>query len=140
MTAQTPAGVLRELALRCEAATVPDRALDAEINVAVRGFPEKAYQQKNGMRPKGTPDLDRMEFVRQWGVSGFTSSLDAALTLVPEGWRVSDLHQLDVGGWTVLLWFGPGSGVCINPPTGRANTSAPALTAAALRARAQAPQ
>jgi len=67
----------------------------------------------------------------------YTTSLDAAVTLVPVGWIVSDLCQ--AGGanpetcqWFVQMWTAPDEYV-----NSRAKTEAQARTAAALRARAQ---
>jgi hypothetical protein len=73
------------LAERCEAAEGPDRRLDAEIDIALRRFPERAYEQANGMRAKGSSALDRIEWFIKWGATRYTASLDAAMTLVPEG-------------------------------------------------------
>ncbi len=112
------------LAERCEAAGGPDRQLDAEIDIAVRGFPEKAYAQANGMRAKGTPDLDRVVWFIKWGASLYTASLDAAMTLVPEGQAI----ELATGAARLsdarVNWKHPGLG----------KTPALTLCAAALRA------
>lgn len=129
---------------RIEAATGPDRKLDAEIEIVVAGFPERAYQQKNGMRAKGTPPLDRMEWLQSWGVLSFTASIDAAMTLVPDGaWIIvknvmgpspmtRDMFVADVlpeGGKDRPL-------ACRDVPCA---TAALALCAAALRTRAPLP-
>lgn len=42
---------LTELADRVEKLTGPDRELDALITIEHHGFPHRAYQQRNGMRP-----------------------------------------------------------------------------------------
>src|SRR5688500_8077881 len=62
MTSDVETDELLELAECCERATGPDSELDAAIHHAV---------------PMGV------------FVSDFTASLDAAMTLVPEGWRVT---------------------------------------------------
>ncbi len=72
---------LLALADRCDADTAPDWNLNAEIEIAVRGFPEKAYQRQNGIRPKGTPNIDRLEFVRKGWASDYTGSLTDAISL-----------------------------------------------------------
>jgi hypothetical protein len=128
---------LLELAARCENATGPDRELDAEIEVAVAGFPERAYQQRNAMRPKGSPDLDRMQWLASWGIPAFTGSIDAAMGLVPEGWAGRNVFPF-VSRQKLTLWQA-GIGVPGPPLKGTsayAATPALALTAAALRARA----
>lgn len=130
---------LEELAVRCEAASGADRMLDAEIHVALYGFPQRPYNLAMGCRPKGSADLDRMTWLSTWGVSAFTRSLDAALTLVPEGWK---LRQINFSGpcaddrkWHLNLHGGSEGQDCF---TGRGDaTPALALCAAALRARKQ---
>jgi hypothetical protein len=69
----------------------------------------------------------------------FTASIDAAMTLVPEGWRVRDLNQwVDQNkastniAWTVRLRLNGRSMVEVDA---EADTAALALCAAALRAR-----
>ena len=61
---------MRELIARLEAATGPDRELDAAIAVQV------------GINPDYQGD-------GRYGCPKFSASLDAALTLVPEGWEWS---------------------------------------------------
>lgn len=127
--------LLIALAERCEQAIGPDKRLGAEVEIAVRGFPECAYQHRNAMRAKGSPNLDRLEWAAKFFGAGPTGSIDAAVALVPEGWA-----------WTVdggdpscddsaSLGLVPMSGQMMNPSviTGAA-TPALALTAAALRA------
>jgi hypothetical protein len=74
---------LLALAERVEKATGPDWTLNAEIEIAVLGFPHRAYDQQNGMRPRGTPAIDRLEFVRKGWASDYTGSIDAATSLFP---------------------------------------------------------
>lgn len=66
---------LIELAERCEAATGPDRELDAAIAL-LHGW--TVHKGDNWIGPHG-----------QISVPEFTGSLDAALTLVPERWSCS---------------------------------------------------
>jgi hypothetical protein len=83
---------LLELADRVEAATGPDRELDAEIAVTALGFfvadprypgapTAYGYVDEDGSRVE--PGHGGKQLIRQ-----FTSSLDAAMTLVPVGWSV----------------------------------------------------
>lgn len=95
---------LLELAARCEAATGPDNALERDIRKAL-GIYHTVSASK----------------------SHFTASLDAAMSLVPEGAKV-----------TTQNFGGPGPMVLVEPNERfrSAKTLALALCAAALRARA----
>jgi hypothetical protein len=118
---------LLALAERCEAATGPDRELDKAIFDAL---PFDAL-------PKGIE-----------GIARYTASLDAAMTLVPEGalWEVD--HKLNIGPGDTFEQpegepardFRAGVGIGDVPAQwtyGRNfSSSALALCAAALRARA----
>lgn len=70
-----------------------------------------------------------------WWLPLYTTSIDAALTLVPEGWRVNTLAQHE-NGWACLLyrgeWNEPGRAVMASPVLA---TPALAICAAALKAR-----
>ena len=109
-------GVLLELAERCEKAEGPDRALDYDIAHSVT----RAHLE-TGKAP------------------AYTASIDAALTLVPEGWdwsaQTSCLKGLSRASCdlTQLAPFKPEDWTV---RTARATTPALALCAAALRARA----
>jgi hypothetical protein len=70
---------LLELATRCETAEGPDRALDAEIALT-QGW--TAHAGDNWIGPLG-----------QICVSPWTGSIDAALSLVPEGWAWSVVYE-----------------------------------------------
>ena len=64
----------------------------------------------------------------------YTTSLDAAMTLVPAGWVLSMLTSSKAGSsWSAMLWVFD-EWKEIEPPKGNAATPALALTAAALRA------
>jgi hypothetical protein len=107
---------LLALAERCEAATGTDPDLDTAIHDSVDA--EFAAMS----------DVDR-NILRRYIVRKYTSSIDAALTLVPEGY------------WLKLSAGPKGGGVCeLTLRTRRyvrdAETSALAICAAALRARA----
>lgn len=83
MTAAKRATLL-ELADRCEQASGPDRELDERISIAV--------EMKAAIKI-GDEILGNVRWA-PWNAPKFTSSLDAALSLVPEGWKWS-LHSAD---------------------------------------------
>lgn len=97
------ANKLTELAARCEAATGPDRELDALIESAIPRF----------------------------GLYRYTASIDAAMTLVPEGWTWG---VFDDG--TAWVWPDERRDL-LTGKQAKAATPALALCAATLRARAQ---
>ena len=129
------------LADRVERAEGASRALDAEIENLLAGgsAADLSYILTDIERTSAPPP--------------YTASLDAALTLVPEGWGwdVGDVHppceEYADGGWPWCeIWIRNGGGRDRVPgmnrtPSGRnhlnANTPALALCAAALRARAR---
>lgn len=114
----TDRDVLLALALRCEAATGPDRELDIRIGWEMDG--------------EGYSDADVQYVVKNRhaaGVTPYTASIDAALSLVPEGWRwIADGD----GNATCLPCHQPG----IPVEHIHAATPALAICAAALRALA----
>ena len=109
------------LAERCEKATGPSRELDLAVGSSLG---VDSYYLKN-----------------------WTASLDAAMTLVPEGWRMAALCErepwfcrLETTDFDSVTW-GKGSDwitdvVAGQETTAKAATPALALCAAALRARA----
>jgi len=116
---------LLALAERCEQAAEPDRELDAEIAVALFGG-EIIWKTANWtMDQYPTRRFKNSDYIGGYQSSGiltYTESIDAAVTLVPEGC-----------GWMVMknvakVGRGPKRGA----------TPALALCAAALRARAAA--
>ena len=114
----TDRATLLALADRVEAASGPDRALSADILKAV-GYRASGWQL---LDPNGNPCLQ---------VPDVLASIDAALSLVPDGWRkmVDDLDRTP-------------EAIVSTPDQkrswdGRAATMPLALTAAALRALAQ---
>ena len=129
---------LNELASQVEALTEPCRETDAEILAAIgthvlekRGSDREAwwYEAKTGKRA----------YDATYGGYGwppphprFTASLDAAMSLVPEGCCVSAMGEVpDDYWWYVNIWE---DGEPVGQPECRARTAALALTAAALRA------
>lgn len=127
---------LLALADRCEAAAGPDREMDASIFAALNPtlFPHKTKPHffVNSEKLRDTEYQSRNTFA----VPRFTASIDAALTLVPEGMRdeieITTLYQ--IARVTINMNHGPdggpfyGSNVC--------NSISLAICAAALRARA----
>jgi hypothetical protein len=116
---------LLELAERCEKAEGPDRELDAEILDVLQN---QSWDWWEELDPKW------------WARGAFTptASLDAAMTLVPEGWRTAMVSEPETDGkWHWRL--GPKVDHRLYGRGGRdgfAITSPLALCAAALKARA----
>jgi hypothetical protein len=111
----THAATLIALAERCEQATGPDLEIDARIEAQLVGW------KFDAMRESGYA-------VRDFEAPAYTTSLDAAMTLVPEGCSVHAFFQPRKIGHKVEIGCGH---VCE-----KAATPALALCAAALRARA----
>jgi len=123
---------LLELAKRCEAATGPDRELDAEI--------ARALGHK--IKPQTSNYTMEMFYAIEWQAPhpyagmkepcpAWTASLDAALTLVPKGWTRSVDATAPECGIKVELYPPTGGGVSSD------HAEEPLATcAAALRARA----
>ncbi|WP_394659943.1 hypothetical protein [uncultured Novosphingobium sp.] len=131
---------LLALADRVEKLTGPDRSIDGMIAEATGEYPCWAPMQ-NVRQPELFTDGKPGTRAREWLAPKFTASLDAAMTLVPEGW-----------GWTVgdkspdpsLAWceidhlpWHEGYGWAVERKLiVQAATPALALICAALRARA----
>lgn len=92
---------MKDLIERLERATGPDRRLDIEIELSVHG--NKPYGFKGSYKSLRPSTL--REWFQQWGdeaaedvaedaVPRFTSSIDAAASLVPEGFKFG------VGTWS----------------------------------------
>ncbi len=116
---------LTDLADRVARLTGPDREVDAAIAVAAKVVP-------HDFEPAFEPGYWRAMYDnRHWYAPEYTASIDAAMTLVPEGYdygiyRVSGECQVEVGAAETFQ---------LEQVT--AATPALALTAAALRARAK---
>lgn len=132
---------LLALAKRCEQASKPDNVLNRAIARAVgwgyrtpseAGRKSPAWFHPDDCRD-GKPVLDSLHGTDVWREpSPYVFSLDAALTLVPEG-MVTNAGN-DVRNWAFVWLDTPDyDGV---PYEGRADTLALAIAAAALRARA----
>lgn len=109
---------------RLKKATEPDRDLDVAIETLQTG--NRAHPYLPGVNiddgyPSGRP----------YSTPAYTTSLDAAITLVPEGWFTfvanEDRHSYS-WGWELRGGFG-------NSAFGRAPTAALALCIVALHAR-----
>ena len=120
---------LLALAERCEQAAGPDRGWDAEIAVALFGG--------NVIYGLGTDQWRRIEITgarrMNHPLPPYTASLDAAVTLVPEGWTWGRFHS---GAVECMTLNGPGNSILFE--RGEGISTALALCAAALRARAAA--
>lgn len=147
---------LLALAAECEKAEGPDRALDAKVGAAIRLCPdldlskllypdaaEFVAEEDGAIRVFAKGDDGEMRSFHKRGAPRYTASIDAALTLVPEGsvWHVmtdfGGLNRAKVGpagrpSASVYSGGGPGDHFV----TADAETPALALCAAALRARA----
>lgn len=134
-------GRLLELAERCENAAGPDAELDMLIDCALKGvgvvYPTEGHPMTPGRggRIESAGDyrllgwIDPGEHQRNFSPYGepyspVTASLDAAMTLVPEGW------EFEIRRKTVRLWSGRKKAEA-NNFSGR---TALALTTAALKA------
>ena len=122
---------LTALAERVEAASGPSRELDAEVGRALSVAPKIVPVYKRGHYTGGDPVKlrDKEEWPR------FTASIDAALTLVPNGWP-KRLSEIRFGMWRVEMWQGDKS-FKSPPDIDQVAASWPlAVCAAALRTRA----
>ena len=123
---------LLALAERCERASGPDPELDAEIQV--RLFKDPAYKFPAPVLNRKPMNWQEACGRFRWNGGGgsnpwprYTKSLDAAVTLVPEG-SAFVLWSRSIGGKAVADIDAE--------HVGKATTPALALCAAALRARA----
>jgi hypothetical protein len=127
MTTITLSSRLEELAAKCEWATGSDRELDVAIVYAL--YPDIGHYEGQCI---GDDPIFWHEPYRKQPCPFFTTSLDAATTLVPEGWQ-----------WAIDSY---GRASCFRPDApkpwpcaGGLNATRPALAlcAAALRAHAK---
>lgn len=121
---------LLALASRVEAAQGADREIDAAV---MRCF-TNSVESDDGEWWYGPHD----EAPRK--VPAFTASLDAAASLVPDGWIVANIGQNDDKTWFAELRQGHRTSytkVVFAPKDYKAATPALALAAAALRAMAE---
>lgn len=131
--------ILLALAQRCEIEE-PSRYLDSAIAQCLEVLPtdpfkgDGPFERTKGMYwVIGTKDTPSGPAPERWSKTPpfYTTSLDAAVTIVPEG------LQWSVQAWRDIVWAnvvtGPGRGPLYR---GEAKTPALALGAAALKARA----
>ena len=123
--------MMKDLIEKLEAAKVGSRELDAEIGAWL--------SEHRGEGPKGLHSNYILSQQRTWrGTSGYvwlewTTNLQTALSLVPEGWRVYAIQQLE---FFKDEWFaGLDTVPHIGSMTGKAPTPALALCIAALKTR-----
>lgn len=127
--AKIAAEKLEELAARVEAATGPDRELDAEIALAVGIVKEREGNTFFGHRDYSCMVLERGYYDHDGSapeLPHLTASIDAAMTLVPEGW------DWQYSSYTGTAYVHQGDRTTF----GHTKVGALALCAAALRAKA----
>lgn len=93
---------MKDLIARLEAATEGSRELDAEIELSRRKFlglivggAVVTIQPGGWLAGPGTGDQPVL-------APHYTTSVDAALTLIPKGWRMERLHEGPEGAVAVL--------------------------------------
>ena len=131
---------LLKLAERVEALSGPDRLTDANIHWQIRRDdfePDEDHTDQTYCYARGGWTLNRADhhFLDSIPVPRYSSSLDAAMTLVPKGWAWSVLDRRTTG-------YSKPNGQCWTKEDrstlhGDAATPALALCAAALRALAK---
>ncbi len=127
---------LLALAERCEQAAGPDRGLDAAIMCAFYGYTiHKDSNPAEGHFAFWEGEPEKSKCVNCSGWARVTEHLDAAVTLVPEGWGWA--ISTTGGGLPCAYGHPPGNGLAVrwidDTP---AATPALAMCAFALRARA----
>lgn len=130
---------LHALAERVEALTGPDRAVDAEIAIAVNHRVYPGLSAMDIVRLSGAKDAaaflaelaDNPQNVWYEGLPRYTASIDAAMKLVPDGWD----WKLESYGHAVIWRRGHEDGAYFYADV--PNFPALALTAVALRAHAE---
>lgn len=110
---------MNDLITRLERADGPDRELDCRIWCVMRGADFDLYSQV-------VPNFN------EWQALRYTASIDAALTLVPDAYRVGVLMEMEDGTWAAKLFNRDEPG---GLPSQGGYTPALALAAAALKAR-----
>ena len=127
---------IASLITRIEAAEGPDGLMDRDIAEALGLGPDETWERLVS-RP-GIVSMDENCWVkanRLRRAKPYTASLDAAMTLVPDGWSWSLGEQRGVGtfrGW--LNDHNTPDGLAVRHVDAEAATPALALTAACLRA------
>jgi len=147
MTSPNAVGGLEELALACERATGPDRELDVRIRCAIFA-PAGAYVEQSQINGawcvyeigfSGKPrSWESRGLSQEQRLGSFTASLDAAMTLVPEGYWWTVGHVMGPQMLTRDLFWATCHSREAQWPYERPTAATPALAlcAANLRARA----
>ena len=121
---------LLALADCCEQAAGPDRELDAEIAVALFGG-KVIWYTMSAYPARRVQNSDYIGGSQNAAIPVYTESLDAAVTLVPDGWTWGRFHS---GTVECMTLNGPDNSILVE--RGEGISTALALCAAALRARA----
>lgn len=125
---------LNELADRVEALSGPDRRVDCAIFATV--YPDK-FGDSAAMYARIDWTRNRADWMwlRDLGMPAYTASIDAAITLVPDGWNWGVWRRHDWAKQNAQVWHPQQESWTKH---GDAATPALAIVAAALRARSQA--
>ncbi len=121
---------LPTLADRIEAATGPDRELDELI----AAFAANAVREVQADGRTAYHSLDGSRWVSVHSPA-FTSSIDAALTLVPEGWALGLLGEVEGRRWSCTIHRRDRQAGSVGGRDGGTANPALAIAAAALRSR-----
>jgi hypothetical protein len=139
---------LLELVERCERAKGPSKHLDTQIFILLDPDEQHIVGEKPGPFPREAIYGPRSTFW-EWSLDeskepphfaatpAYTRSLDAAVTLVPEGWYWRAGHGVLWPGWAHLNRKHPDHCEREDEHSAHAATPALALCAAALKARSQ---
>lgn len=137
---------LTALAEKVEGAEGASAELDTLIYAAINGWPVEwrgdALVRLTDFYPIGTldPSMGSRWFSGHIGAPPYTRSLDAALTLIPDGWFFSIGEKRGLPRHIrFLAWLNDHNtpdGIAVRHVEGSAATPALALTAACLRAKA----
>jgi hypothetical protein len=129
---------LLALAERVEKASGPDRELDAEIWVRIHHpeyrFPGEVVNRRPSDWQEAAGRFNHDGYGGEYQRPAYTSSLDAAMTLLPPTLRLRGFGEGKSGIWTADVVERERGGRCIG--IGSAATHALAITAACLRANA----
>lgn len=150
-----PNVTMEELAVRCEALAGPDRELDALIWALVDPAEHERQCSFRGMKHAGhvhtkTEKREHIAWYGQRFAPAYTSDLNAAMSLIPEGWRIRMLDASVIGRFSWSL-TGPlheiedpeSPGLMVRIPRYACATGpciVRSLAAASLRARALTPR
>lgn len=133
--------MLEELAERIEKLDGPDREVDAEIFNAIGApLPKEAFGMDVQLQPcpnvAGSYVVPMGELLVRYEPPAYSASLDAAMSLVPEGalWAIGDMEE---GPFARLVCRNPDGGFTGGYVEAKGRTGATSLCAAALRALAK---